>query len=906
MAKIEMKRLMMAVLLLFGLTVFEACAEEPVRLGILAVRTQSQELQRWQPLALYLQNNLNRPVELSVYTLDDLDQAIAHNKLDILLTNPGQYILLRHRSGLSAPLVTLVNKSGDVEVKGMGGVIFVRADAVNIQTLGDIVGKKIAVPNIYAFGTYQLQVFEMLEAGLQEPHQAKLSITGFPQDSVVDAVMAGRADVGFVRTSLLESLANEGKLDLSKIRIINRQNLPSYPYLSSTRLYPEWPLAVMPHVDDHLAARLTSLLLVMPESVFPTAAGIHGFSVPADYSSTEEVLRRLRMPPYENPPEIRLHDLWVKHSLEIVILGLFILLLAGMGIMLWLKSRIILHSQKIYRTLFETVHHGVVYQNAKGEITSANPAAERILGLTLAQMQGRTSIDQHWQSVHPNGDAFPSDIHPAMVAIKTGKSVFDVTMGIKNPKLENTTWINVCAIPTFISGTDKIDYVYNTLEDITERRQAEEQIWSQANFDALTKLPNRHMFHDRLEQSAKKSLRAGLSMALMLIDLDRFKEVNDALGHDQGDLLLIDVSKRIQACVRDSDTVARLGGDEFTVILSELEEVASIERIAQEINSKLALPFQLGSEEAYISASIGISIYPNDGVELEVLFKNADQAMYVAKSMGRNRFSFFTTALQEAAQKRLRLTKDLRGALADQQFRVYYQPIVELSTGHIRKAEALIRWQHPERGLVSPLEFIPLAEETGMIVDIGYWVFQEAARQVKQWQASFNPAFQISVNRSPVQFQNHAAGSNLPSINYLNELNVPGHSIVFEITEGLLLDAHAGVKDTLLQFSEAGIQVALDDFGTGYSSLSYLKKFDIDYLKIDKSFVDHLITDKNDVALCEAIIVMAHKLGLKVIAEGIETEAQCKILVEAGCDYGQGYLFSRPVPPQEFEKLLWN
>jgi EAL domain-containing protein (putative c-di-GMP-specific phosphodiesterase class I) len=296
-------------------------------------------------------------------------------------------------------------------------------------------------------------------------------------------------------------------------------------------------------------------------------------------------------------------------------------------------------------------------------------------------------------------------------------------------------------------------------------------------------------------------------------------------------------------------------------------------------------PFTLGQQNAYISASLGISLYPDDTTDLEALFRNADQAMYVAKTAGRGRFSYFTPALQEKAQKRLRLANDLRAALAGGQFRVFYQPIVELAGGQIHKAEALLRWQHPEHGMVSPLDFIPLAEETGLIIPIGNWVFEQAVRQARHWRNTCHSAFQISVNKSPVQFHNE--GGSRPSwLAYLRQQGVSGHGIAIEITEGLLLNAESGINDKLLEYRDAGVQVAVDDFGTGYSSLAYLKKFHIDYLKIDQSFVRNLETDANDLALCEAIIVMAHKLGLKVIAEGVETAAQRDLLMMAGCDYG--------------------
>ena len=439
--------------------------------------------------------------------------------------------------------------------------------------------------------------------------------------------------------------------------------------------------------------------------------------------------------------------------------------------------------------------------------------------------------------------------------------------------------------------------------DITELKMAAETILQQANFDLLTGLPNRRLLHDRLEQEIKMANRSGLKMALLFIDLDHFKDVNDTLGHDMGDILLKEAARRLNTCVREADTVARMGGDEFTVILGELEDLASIERVAQDILQKFALPFQLEDEVVHISASIGVTLYPDDATEVDTLLKHADQAMYDAKHQGRNRFSYFTSSMQEAAQNRMRLAGDLRGALAGNELRVYYQPIVDLATGSIHKAEALIRWQHPTRGLIMPDEFIHIAEDTSLIREIGNWVFLEAAQQAVRWRATHNPNFQISVNMSPVQLHGN---SNTPAtwVAHLKKFNLPGQSIVVEITEGLLLDAGATVTRQLLEFRDAGIEVSLDDFGTGYSSLSYLKKFDIDYIKIDQSFIKNLAPGSNDMVLCEAIIVMAHKLGLKVIAEGIETVEQRDLLAAAACDYGQGYVFSRPASAENFEAML--
>jgi EAL domain-containing protein (putative c-di-GMP-specific phosphodiesterase class I) len=346
--------------------------------------------------------------------------------------------------------------------------------------------------------------------------------------------------------------------------------------------------------------------------------------------------------------------------------------------------------------------------------------------------------------------------------------------------------------------------------------------------------------------------------------------------------------------------LARLGGDEFMVVLSGNRNAS---HIAETMLHGLTEPYHLNGEDIYISGSIGITLFPNDANTVETLLKNSEQAMYFAKNQGRNRYHYFTPAMQEISQQRMRLISDLRTALNEQQFLVHYQPIIELATGKICKAEALVRWQHPQRGLVSPTEFISLAEETGMIIDLGNWVFLQAAKQIAQWRDWHNIDLQVSVNKSPIQFRDN--DDNFEAwCAQLKELRLSRHAITIEITEGLLLDANHNVRQALTRYHAAGIQVALDDFGTGYSSLAYLKKFDIDYLKIDQSFIRNLSVDSDDLALCEAIIVMAHKLKIMVIAEGVETEAQRQLLADAGCDFAQGYLFSRPVPADEFAQLF--
>ncbi len=550
-------------------------------------------------------------------------------------------------------------------------------------------------------------------------------------------------------------------------------------------------------------------------------------------------------------------------------------------------------SEEKYRSLFEESLDGLFISNADGNFVDVNQQVVRMFGYGSKEEVLAADLRKDIY-------AYPADKANIFAFVdKKGFAELEVICKKRNGERITT----LCSY-TAVKDRDGAIVAYRgMIRDITEKKKSEELIWQQANFDTLTGLPNRNMFHDRLGQEIKKSYRECLPLALLLIDLDHFKQVNDTLGHAVGDLLLQEAARRIRSCVRGSDTLARLGGDEFTVILSAISESGHVEDVAQKIVGRLAEPFRLGSDEVYVSASIGITIYPSDADDIDSLVKNADQAMYVAKSKGRNRFSYFTRSLQIEAQNRLHMINDLRGALDAGQFSVHFQPIIELSTGQIHKVEALIRWQHPERGMVGPVEFIALAEEAGLINEIGDWVFRESARWAGLWSKRYQDDFQISVNISPIQFQ--YGGKMFDEwIAYLADLGLSGKNIVVEITEGLLLKAESEVTDSFFKFRDAGIQVAIDDFGTGYSSLSYLKKFDIDYLKIDQSFVKNLESDANNMALSQAIIVMAHKLGLKVIAEGVETKGQRFLLAVAGCDYAQGNLFSKPLPPEEFQLLL--
>lgn len=555
-------------------------------------------------------------------------------------------------------------------------------------------------------------------------------------------------------------------------------------------------------------------------------------------------------------------------------------------------------SEERLRMALSATHQGLFDMNLHTGIAVVNAEYAHMLGYTLPDFQENRA---RWYSgLHPDDLERADRAYSDYLNGKTEEYRVEFRQ-----RHANGSWIWVLSVGALAEWDENGNplRMLGTVLDITERKQSEALIWTQANIDPLTGLPNRRMFYDRLEQDMRRSRRSHLPLAVLFIDLDFFKEVNDTLGHASGDALLIEAAERLRRCVRDSDTVARLGGDEFTIAMPDQHDTLHVEQIARNIISALSSPFMLAEQEIYLSASVGITIYPRDASTLSDLIKHADQAMYAAKDQGRNRFSYFTPNLQIAAQSRLRLSNDLRLAVNEQQLEVFFQPVVDLASGRILKAEALIRWPHAQLGYISPLEFIPIAESTGLIYHIGEQVFKVATYWVRRWRDLVHTDFQISINQSPLEFQNDQ-GRYADWLQHLRRHQLPGQAITIEITEGLLLDASTKVATRLLEFRDAGIQVAIDDFGTGYSSLSYLQKFDIDYLKIDQSFTRNLTPSSNDLALPEAIIMMAHKLGLSVIAEGVETALQRDLLRQAGCDFAQGYLFSRPLPPEEFEALL--
>ncbi len=456
---------------------------------------------------------------------------------------------------------------------------------------------------------------------------------------------------------------------------------------------------------------------------------------------------------------------------------------------------------------------------------------------------------------------------------------------------------------TAIEGEDGNVQCYGAIiNDITQRKLDEERILYQANYDQLTGLPNRTLFLDRLTQSIATTRRARKKLGLMFIDLDGFKLINDTLGHDMGDLLLKEASNRLQECVRSGDTVARLGGDEFTVIMPNLDESQMAEIVAGRILRALATPFDLDGKEAFVSGSMGITIFPDDADGVNELVKNADSAMYLAKEKGKAGYQFYTEELNAQVTERVALKNGLAMALERDEFKLFYQPKMDIATGEITSAEALMRWSHGDLGNVSPARFIPILEETGQVVEVGEWALREALRQHAVWVKRGLPSIRVAVNLSARQLREISFVSLFEKV--LSDADVGPECLEVEITESMMMSDTANAIKAVQALHDMGIHVAMDDFGTGYSSLSYLKKFPIDTIKIDQSFVADIATDKDDAEIIRAIITMGKTLNRQIVAEGVETEEQLSILADYDCNIMQGYLLSKPLPGDDFLKFM--
>jgi diguanylate cyclase (GGDEF)-like protein/PAS domain S-box-containing protein len=548
-----------------------------------------------------------------------------------------------------------------------------------------------------------------------------------------------------------------------------------------------------------------------------------------------------------------------------------------------------------YRSIFENATEGIFQTTPNGRYIDANPALARIYNyptpeamiVALQDIQHQLYVNQSRRDEfvrlmfeHGNVRNFESQVY------RQDGSIIWISENARAVKDANGA----------------VQFYEGTVVDITERKYHEEELQYQASHDILTGLPNRMLLMDRIERAISRAKREEQKVAVVFVDLDHFKLINDSLGHHVGDRLLLEMASRLGSCIRSQDTVARLGGDEFVLVLTEQSDEPGVIHIIRRLLEVIAHPWIDEGHEYSLSCSIGVSCFPCDGNTADTLLQCADAAMYEAKDAGRNTFHFYTPALNQTVTERLELANDLRRALERDEFRVFYQPRVSVADGRIVGAEALIRWQHPEKGLIAPDSFIPTAEESGLIVPIGQWILNEACRQNRAWQDAGLPAISISVNLSPIQFRQPGLVDAV--IGALSQSGLAAKYLELELTESFFMQDAERINVAITALKGLGVALAIDDFGTGYSSLSYLKRFPVNHLKIDKSFVLEIDTNPDDAAIVRAIITLGHELGLQVVAEGVETQANYEFLKQHHCDEIQGYYFSRPVPAPHMELQL--
>ena len=550
-------------------------------------------------------------------------------------------------------------------------------------------------------------------------------------------------------------------------------------------------------------------------------------------------------------------------------------------------------AQRLAARVFDESGEGILITDADNRIISVNRSFTRITGYSLADVAGR---NPKMLSSGRQDQTFYAEVWESLATVGNWQGE------LWNRRKDGQIYPQWIGISVVRDAAGALTHYVAIFSDITERKEAQAHIEYLANYDALTGLPNRVLLHDRIEQALAHAERSHRPLAVLFVDLDRFKIVNDSLGHTAGDALLREVARRLQSVVRESDTVSRTGGDEFLVVLTDIVDAEAAARVAEKVLLALDQPVRIEGQDIHASCSIGISMYPNDGKNFEDLVKHADLAMYHAKTAGRNAYCFHNESMTAEVREQLDLQGRLRRAIEGRQFVLHYQPLVHLASGRIIGAEALLRWNDPERGMIPPAQFIPAAESGGLIVPLGDWVLRRACRDVAAWRAGGAKDLFVAVNLSVMQFRR---GDIVDTVaRAIAEADIDPDALELEITESVMLDGADSVMRTLSRLKALGVRLAIDDFGTGYSSLAYLKRLDVDKVKIDQSFVRDLETDADDAAIVRAIVQMARSLNLDVLAEGVETQAIADGLHELSCELAQGWHFGRPMPDEAFRQRI--
>ena len=1111
-----------------------------IRIGVLAYRPKLQTLEQWRPLAELLKEKLpNYDFVVEALTYAEMSDAMAKKSLDFVLTNSGHYIYLKHHFQLSSPLATLAIEENGIKTTSFGGVIFTRSDNNTIHTLKDIKGKKVAAVSQSSLGGYQIQTYELFKQHINFPHDITLMLTNLPHDNVVQKVLSGAADVGFVRTGVLEEMAREHLISLSDIKIIQAPSVPKFPVLLSTAIYPEWPLSALPHVNENLARKVIAILFRLEENHSATKTmQIYGFNVPANYLTLEQMLQKMRLPPFDETPLFDLRDIWDNYRLIIMVLVIISLSFLAYGLFyLWRKNRQLKESEFLYNKLSEhtkTMHWEV---NKEGLYTYVSPNIKTLLGFTpeevigklffydlcpledrelfiqkinnrfetkgeyyhherrilkkngtiawvsvygmpmldhygnvlgyrgsntditeqkitmdelkeseirfkalhnasfggiaiheqglilecndgLSKLSGYTreeliGIDglllispktrniavHHMQKgsnksydaecIRKDGTIFPIHItgrdipykgravrvtefrdiseekkaqeklelaakvfetaREAIVITKADESIIDVndafchitgysrdeaigqtprllSSGKHTKEFYTTMWQSInqkghwygeiwnkrkngevyaelISITALYDTNGVTQHYISLFSDITTIKQHEHQLEHIAHHDALTNLPNRLLFADRLYQGMVQTKRRGQLLVVAYLDLDGFKAINDTYGHEIGDQLLILLSAHMKKTLREGDTLARMGGDEFVAVFQDVKSIDDTLPMLKRLLDAAATSVNVESIDLQVSASLGVTFYPQaEELEADQLLRQADHAMYQAKLAGKNCYHIFDSIQDRSVRDFHENIQHIQQALIANEFVLYYQPKVNMKTGALMGVEALIRWNHPEHGILPPSEFLPIIENHPLAIDVGVWVINTALQQIKLWQDA-GLRIPISVNVGARQLQESGFIENLRD-SLATYPSIEPSLLSLEIIETSALEDLARVSLLMKECLVLGVTFAMDDFGTGYSSLTYLKQLPVSLLKIDQSFVRDMLEDPDDLSILKGVLGLATAFNTGIIAEGVETIEHGEMLLQLGCEQAQGYGIARPMPAGQIAHWL--
>ena len=876
--------------------------QKPYTFAILSFRAKETSRKRWQPLIDHLQQQLpNVPLQLRVYFYDELNLAVNNQEVDFVLTQPANYVLLAYRNQLSSPLASLINLEGSFATDKFGGVIFTRANNHQINDIQQLKGKVIATSDIQSLGSYQMQAFELLEHGINLSKDATLLETGQPQTLAVEAVLSGKADVGFVRTGVLEHMAQQGQLEWHRIKLISAQKFADFPFLTSTRLYPEWPVAVMPHVDRQVTAQVASALLAIPHhSPLTQSMAIAGFTIPGDYRTVDNLMRQLRIEPFNESPMVTLRDIYHHWSQELIALILILVSLMSFFILLlYRRNRSLLKAKRHLQANSEQLRklqlaveqspESILITDLQGQITYINPAVEQITGYKAHELMGKNP------RIFQSNQTEPNVYQHLWSAIKAGE-VWQGEM-INRRKSGEDYHVQVVIAPVNNDVGEPMAYL-SIQRDISAQKDDQHRMQQLLYVDGLTGLGNRSKLIDTLDKQLQHH-KDGLVGYLLLLNIDRFKWVNATHGVAFGDQLLVALAERLNTFIADSGIVVRLEGDKFALLLTTSEQWRKDENWLfgwqNALQSLVTASFKLGSERINIHCSMGITQidanHQRSSIDIiNTVIAQASTALKLAQKLGGNRLEPFKSEMSDRDLEAHNIELELTSALKHNELRLFVQEQVD-EQDKLVGAECLIRWQHPVKGLLAPFAFISVAEQSDLIIKIGYWVIQDACRILAQAQQQ-GLMISLSVNISPRHFLQPDFIDNTLAI--VQAKGIKPSSLILEITESLFMENLDEVTQKMKQLKAMGFRFSIDDFGTGYSSLSYLKHLPIDELKIDRAFVTAMGEEGLSQSLVETIYAVATKMHLHIVAEGVETQAQSDMLKALPGIIQQGYYHSRP------------